>query len=332
MRPARRVTTWALGALALGAAWWLGQQGARLGAPPAPVVSAPAVAAPTAWIVPVPLPAPATPGTVPPPMPAPGARFVDAWPALLARAEAGDRVASCRLAMTAFRCSTENSNPADTDTPDMRGIEALPEDMHEPMVEHFAGWLESRVRDRAVCGGVDDALVQSFPSMLYRAARGSDDPHALALFADGSQSGRHLLFDEAGRRLHREHGGWAIDRLIALGEGHGLFLLMVGASDVRYGTIHSAVPEDRILLHAARELSREAGGERERSLAYANLDAGTQALVEARLDDLRARFGAERPAWHGEVPSPGMLPFLSMELTPAQLDAYCQVAIAQRTP
>lgn len=335
MSAARRVATWSLGALALGAAWWLGQEGARLGDRPdalAPPEAAPAIA-----------PQPATPAGASElarpladaqatPMPPADALFVDAWPALLARAEAGDRVASCRLTLSALRCAADDNAPDPAETPALHGTEALPASAQDAIVDLMANALEGAVRDRAHCAGVDAALVQSLPALVYRAARGSDDPHALAAFADGTLAGRHLLFDDQGRRLHREHGAWAIDRLIALGEGHGLFLLMVGSGDVRFAPIHSVVTQDDDLGTAAAEAIRALGGNPDRSPRYERLDAAARARVDLQIDALRQRFGRERPAWHGDEPFPQMLNISSHSLPPEHLEAYCRVAMAQRTP
>lgn len=335
MSDARRLATWTLGALALVSAWWLGQQSARLGE----VRSAGTTSAATQAIeAPPPTPIDAIertsqPGDVPPPpMPRADALFVEAWPALLARAEAGDRVASCRLALSALRCAADDGAPDPAGTPALHGAEDIPEPMQDAIVDVMANMLEGAVRDRAHCARVDATLVQSLPALVYRAARGSDDPHALAAFADGTLAGRHLLFDDEGRRLHREHGAWAIERLIALGEGHGLYLLMVGSGDVRFTPLNSVVPEDPDLGVAAGEAIRALRGSPERSVRYERLDAAARARVDLQIEALRQRFGRERPAWRGEGPFPPMLSISSHNLPPEQIEAYCRVAIAQRTP
>jgi hypothetical protein len=226
-------------------------------------------------------------------MPIGDAPLSDAWPALLARAEAGDRAASCRLTLAISRCA---SLPllSRLEVPPPEAIARLPEQAQDGIADRTAELLEALDQDKALCAGIDDALLDRFPGMLLQAARGSDDPHALWAFYDGRGFGRRHLYAAEGRRLQREHAAWALDRLVAQGEP--LALAMLPGLDQRFGR-----PNDPA-LHAAtmtllRERSRERHGpDADRGLAdpMERLSPEQRTRAEGLADDLRRRFGRER--------------------------------------
>jgi hypothetical protein len=299
MSAARRAALLVAAALAVAGAWWLGRLGGEAGAPlVAPGESAragdasgPADAGATdaAWV------SSTAPGTQAPPpsMPIDDAPLRDAWPALLARAEGGDRAASCRLTLSIVRCA---SLPllSQSEVPPPEAIARLPERSQDVVADRTAETLEALDQDKALCAGIDDALLERFPVMLLQAARGSDDPHALWAFYDGRGFGRRHLYAAEGRRLQREHAAWAMERLVAQGEPLGLVVLPT--LDRRLGR-----PDDPALYAAVMTLHRERSRERhghdaDRGLAdpMENLSPEQRARAEGLVDDLRRRFGRER--------------------------------------
>lgn len=196
MSTTRRALSTALGAFTLASAWWLGYWASARWQPPEPLDTAamadiamedwPAVARRN------PFPRSGMLDAAPPPMPLADAPLSAAWPALLERAETGDRAASCRLALGLAHCAS----------------------------------LHGSVDRITACDGIDDALTERSPELLLRAARGSDDPHAWLALLEGGGLGRRYLFADGGRRLVREHSVWAIERLIAQGQPQGLMYLI----------------------------------------------------------------------------------------------------------
>lgn len=299
MSAARRAALLVAATLAVAGAWWLGRFGGEAGAP---------LAAPgeSARVDDAPGPAgageadatrvstsPAGTQAPPPPMPIDDAPLRDAWPALLARAEGGDRAASCRLTLSIARCSMLPLL-SQSEVPPPEAIARLPERSQDVVADRTAETLEALDQDKALCAGVDDALLERFPVMLLQAARGSDDPHALWAFYDGRGFGRRHLYAAEGRRLQREHAAWAMERLIAQGEP--LALVMLPTLDRRVGR-----PEDPSLYAAVMTLHRERSRERhdpdaDRGLAdpMANLPPEQRTRAEGLVDDLRRRFGRER--------------------------------------
>ncbi len=286
-------------ALALAAAWWLGRLGGEAGAPtasPGEVAradGAPGRAEPEATDAAMEATAPAGMQAPPPPMPIDDAPLRDAWPALLARAEGGDRAASCRLTLAIARC-TSLPVLSQLEVPPPEAIARLPEQAQDGIADRTAEILEALDQDKALCAGIDDAVQERFPAMLLRAARGSDDPCALWAFYDGRGFGRRHLYAAEGRRLQREHAAWALERLIARGESIGL--VMLPTLDQRFGR-----PNDPVVYAATMTLLRERGRERHGPEAHrglsdpmANLTQEQRARAEGLVDDLRRRFGSER--------------------------------------
>lgn len=327
----KRWGRWMVAILAVSIAFGIGHRGGRLASPPVhldqPAAARAVPPSPQEERASTPGAAAASSALPLPAMPAAGTLFADAWPALLARAEAGDGVAACRLAVAGFRCLDNDWQRVHPSTASPSAIAAMAPDVQALGIEIAARQLERRRQDAAFCEGVDDALLQSMPTMLLRAARGSDEPHALALFAEGIAAGRHVLFDDEGRRLYREHGGWAIERLIARGHAHGLHLLAVGSSGAGAGHLRVLVPEDETLMYAARELLREASGATGPSPTWSRLDPDMQARVDARMASLRQRFGSEAlaPPQGGQADSV-MLAFGVLAMAPEEIGPYCEGA------
>ena len=179
----------AIAALCLIAAavWWLKASPTEVSRPDS--VPAPAAASPTpAGETPRTSAAPRSRSARVAPLPPPGTPLSDIIGPLQARADAGDSLAACRLAMELLRCQHLAHSlqyiPADDRPIDV----VLAERGRLEAADAFAELEIRRVRLGQHCEAVDPALLAQAPTYLAQAAR-AGEPEAMVRYATGAQHG-----------------------------------------------------------------------------------------------------------------------------------------------
>lgn len=206
-----------------------------------------------------------------PPLPPSDLPFDSTTAALQARADAGDRVAACRLGIGLLRCDG------------VRRHEEFVARLGYDSAEHFAegGNLamankmdEQRLRNLellAQCKEVDEALRERGTEYLAKAAR-AGNPHAMAVYG----AGLHLR-EDPGFAATKEFDDWRrdaaamLERALQAGEPMAVAALQQGyAEDLRYAS--ALVPNDPVRAHAMELLTARLFGSREMNFHGRSLD------------------------------------------------------------
>lgn len=286
-------------ALLGGVAWWaLGRGASSAGTAPAPAASTTGRgwAEESAW----PASAPdAIRSTHLPPLP-PANQPIDATAsALLARADAGDPVAACRLGEALLRCR------------DLAAWEAADARGGTDMAESFArsGNLRAavaideqrlwRLEQLARCDALDDGLRKRGPEYLARAAR-AGNRHAMVLYG----SGLHID-PQGGFAATPEFDAWRreapamLQRALRAGEPSAVMALLMGYQDDM--GFHSAlIPDDPERAYAFSLLAGRLFGRPQADVYSQDLDAAAIARAGELAKQMHEQyfggrqFGADR--------------------------------------
>lgn len=275
----------------------------------------------------------AGPPPLPPPMPAPDAPLATSWPALLARAEAGDGAAACRLAASLQGCRhhalwTRYHRMAERlaiDRIDIAGASLT------AAIENAASDASTPAWVDAHCADPDGTLEARSVDLLLRLAR-TGDPEAMLMYVNlGQQAGHALMLTHEQRRAWREQAPALAERLLDAGhmEGASLRLGRTGANGAQRMPLGLVQPElspadhqATMMVLSAYQSDGDAVANARRVRLWDGVDR--EALVE-RVAYLEARLGPRerrRPLLHLD-PALGALAW-GHAVEPVELAEACE--------
>ncbi len=274
-----------------------------------------------------------------PPMPALDAPLADSWPALLARAEAGDGPAACRLAASLLGCRLHWGEQRASALAERLATERPYQDE-----EVLAAVIEAAASDAytpdwvaTTCGAAAPGLEAELPALLLRLAQ-TGNAEAMTLYANLGNSHLSVAALSPGqRRAWREHAPAMVERLIDAGRLDGVFMAAGRFGDPGPGLhpLGQVRPGTDITEHLAMLVVFSAGQRGADARVHARrlplLPPGVDrdALV-ARVSALEQRLGPpERRARSILMHDPSRPPW-GMPIAPDALDAACAGATTSR--
>jgi hypothetical protein len=189
-----------------------------------------------------------------PRLPAVDAPLASSLDALVARADAGDPQAACRLAMELVRCESIQYLATVTGT-FFRDLEGKLEAKGElDAADRVAAEELAKIEVARQCRVVPETLRHRAPHYLGQAAR-AGHPEAMVRYADSQfwpADGRGVFSDPEFDRWRRDAPGM-LQRAFAAGVPEAPFILMVAYQD-DFGMVGALIPDDPVKAEALRLL------------------------------------------------------------------------------
>jgi hypothetical protein len=213
-------------------------------------------------------------------LPPPDAPLASILDALVARADAGDGKAACRLALELMRCREMAWMETMTSGADYTADLEFEEKGDLDTADRIATANIQNLEWLQQCRAVPDALLARAGDYLVQAAR-AGVPEAMIRYADGSRwhSDGRGLFSDPGFDAWRQEAPAMMERAFHAGVPEAPFYLMLGHQS-NFGLLAALIPDDPIRAEAMHMLMVRMHGWTPRP-SHGTLDAASHAEATA---------------------------------------------------